>query len=207
MTETLGRHGRNVSQYIAQLNTIYLENELLPDPFEIDITDFSAFINEDFIGCDAGSMVFNPDDSALDFDYVHAEQSSHIHTRRSSVSRGGPQLKIDDFTLADGECLSRLWHLCVLFPILSSVLSRPSLLRAFLPHCPTRVWLASHVDPAEWPVLHYRSHIYRHFAASQRGRMYFLSCILGPITLAVSPAAGQRISILLPERSNCLTFH
>ncbi|KAF2117853.1 regulatory protein cys-3 [Lophiotrema nucula] len=102
MTGYNGRRGPNVSQYVANLNTVPPQNETLPDPLEFDPNEFSAFTEGEFIDWNGGSSTFNPNDTPLDLDNVDVEQPSVSHTRSNSVSIGAAQPKMDNFTL-DGD--------------------------------------------------------------------------------------------------------
>ncbi|KAF2269237.1 hypothetical protein CC78DRAFT_612688 [Lojkania enalia] len=103
-----GRRGPNVSQYIANLNTISPQNDHpLSEPHDLD-AELSLIMNSDFIdwnagdGADAGTSDFDLNPSTLDLNFP-IEQSAGTRTRSNSAGRSAGQPKINDFTLGGGE--------------------------------------------------------------------------------------------------------
>lgn len=90
-----GRTGPNVSQFLADLNTVPAEYTY--EPFNND-TDLGNITSAEFIDWDADQPDFELN-STIDFDSIGAEQPSQTQTRRSSVNRAPAQAKMDDFTI------------------------------------------------------------------------------------------------------------
>lgn len=71
MTGYHGRRGPNVSQYVANLNTIPTAQNILSEPLNID-EDLALFTNSEFIDWDVGDIDLNP---SLDFEVPAAQHA------------------------------------------------------------------------------------------------------------------------------------
>lgn len=122
-----GRRGPNVSQYVANLNTLPTNQDLLEEPLDLE-TDLSIFTNSDFIEWDPSGT-----DLSAPIDFLDSEQQQPPNRQPASNSRlsavDEPKM---DFSMT-GKCLACLYvsmsrsHIFVL--LLPSLFIVPSALR------------------------------------------------------------------------------
>ncbi|KAF2794682.1 hypothetical protein K505DRAFT_383639 [Melanomma pulvis-pyrius CBS 109.77] len=76
-----GRRGPNVSQYVANLNTLPTNQDLLEEPLDLE-TDLSIFTNSDFIEWDPSGT-----DLTAPIDFLDSEQQQPPNRQPASNSR------------------------------------------------------------------------------------------------------------------------
>lgn len=121
MSAFKGHRGPNVSQYIADLNTLSPTQDLLADPVPVD-DEFSAFLNADFFdvnGIRGSSIDFA---SPVDFHIVDTKSTLSPKTggplaRPTGSTSGDPTM---DFSLQGKKRFSHFLHCHVLLRLLSS---------------------------------------------------------------------------------------
>jgi len=100
-----GRRGPNVSQYLANLNTIPSQQDLLAEPLNLE-EELAVFTSAEFIDWDAAGADLNNLNSPLDF--LDSEQHSRQRPSRShgtSSRLGGVDSRKMDFHMT-GKCLA-----------------------------------------------------------------------------------------------------
>jgi hypothetical protein len=123
-----GRTGPNVSQFLADLNTV--PNDFSHDVFDVD-PNLHTFTEAEFIDWDADQPDLNLN-TTIDFDSIGTEQPSHNHTRRNSATSAPAQPKMDGFTL-DGK-FSQLVAVLLCFRVSFALhVSAVSMFRALVP--------------------------------------------------------------------------
>ena len=93
-----GRRGVNVSQYVANLNTIPSPDDLVDNTTPPNLeADLALFTNNDFIDWDAGRDNF---DRTLSLDNINFEPPTNSRTSRAS----GGEAKMD-FSALNGKSI------------------------------------------------------------------------------------------------------
>jgi len=143
-----GRHGPNVSKYVANLNTIPTQQDLLAEPLNIE-EDLALFTNNDFIDWNENDNL----NTSLDFLETEQQQRpGRQHAVTSNISAAGePKM---DYPMT-GKCLAHHYvsvsRSHTVFFASVSFFDAPSLYRLLIGSDQGKA------DPAKQPALHHRS--------------------------------------------------